>query len=510
MGEDVAPRALRVALIAVIVLGAILRLYRLGSQSLWVDEILTLQKANIGGTFGLTDVYHNTQGPLHAFLVHVIARFSTTEAALRSLSALAGIGTIPVVYLLGRDVAGRRAGLVAASLVAVSPFCVWYSQEVRNYSFLILLSAASTLAAWRIVTTSRRPWALYIVSTALALYSNLSAAFLWIAQSVFGLGRLVKARRLWHWAGACVVIAVLILPMILGFANWVEVDSVGERMVVAPLAEEAELLRGATTFSPLAIPYSAMTMVYGYSLGPSAPELRAGSPLSAFGAYLWIVLPAAALAAVCFLIGFRALWVRGAAGRLVLTVVAVPFVAAAVVALLNIKPFNVRYVAVMLPVVMVTLSAGVASLAPRRGAWLWAGVVLFSLLSLGKYYFVPEYHREDVRGAARYVEEHERPGDVVLVPVVRDVFLHYYGGSAEHFAVYRGQTSSEKRLASAVRANVEGHGRLWFVDSRLWHMDEDRRTPAFLEGRYRELDRRRFAGATVTLYALDGATTAGH
>jgi hypothetical protein len=57
---------------------------------------------------------------------------------------------------------------------------------------------------------------------------------------------------------------------------------------------------------------------------------------------------------------------------------------------------------------------------------------------------------------------------------------------------------------------VEGHGRLWFVDSRLWHMDEDRRTPAFLEGRYRELDRRRFAGATVTLYALDGATTAGH
>jgi hypothetical protein len=250
-------------------------------------------------------------------------------------------------------------------------------------------------------------------------------------------------------------------------------------------------------------------MVYGYSLGPSSPELRVGSPLAAFGAYVWIVAPAAALAAVGLLIGLRALWVRGAAGRLVVAVVAVPFVAAALVALLNIKPFNVRYVAVMLPVVIVTLAAGVASLSPRRGAWLWAGVALFSLLSLGKYYFVPDYSREDVRGAARYVEEHERPGDVVLVPVVRDVFLHYYGGSADYFALYRGQTSSDVRLAATVDANIEGHGRLWFVNSRLWHMDEDRRTPGFLERRYRELDRRQFAGATVTLYDLDAGTTTG-
>ncbi|MFH1690541.1 MAG: glycosyltransferase family 39 protein [Candidatus Eisenbacteria bacterium] len=503
VGADVQARTLSVVLPLLVLLGAFLRFYRLGGQSLWVDEILTLKAANVGGTLALRDVLSNIQGPLHAVLVHFVARFSTSEPALRGLSALAGVATIPVVYLLGKDVAGRRVGLISATLIAVSPFAVWYSQEVRNYSFLILLSATSTLAAWRIIVTGGRAWGLYAASVTLALYSNLSAAFLWLAHTLFGLGRLARARRLMKWAATCLAIALLFLPLLLGLIKWVEVDCVGERIVVAPLAENGELLRGATTFSPLAIPYSIFTMVYGYSLGPSARELHTGSPLGAFARHLWLVIPAGVMAAVGFILGFRRLWVEGSAGRLVAAVVVVSFLAAAVLALLNIKPFNVRYVAVMLPVIVVTMSAGVATLSVRRGAWLWAGVVLFSLLSLGRYYFVPEYSREDVRGAARYVAENERPGDIVLVPVVRDVFAFYYEGAADYFAVYRGQTASADRLRSVVEARAEGHERLWFVESRLWHMDEALRTPIVLGELYREVDRREFAGATVTLYDLD-------
>jgi hypothetical protein len=160
-------------------------------------------------------------------------------------------------------------------------------------------------------------------------------------------------------------------------------------------------------------------------------------------------------------------------------------------------------------VVAVTMSAGVATLPARRGAWLWASVVLLSLLSLGRYYFVPEYSREDVRGAARHVAENERPGDIVLVPVVRDVFTFYFEGSAEHFVLYSGQTASADRLRSVVEARVEGHERLWFVESRLWRMDGNLRTPIVLGELYREVDRREFAGATVTLYDLDERPTTG-
>ncbi|MCK4410369.1 MAG: glycosyltransferase family 39 protein, partial [Candidatus Eisenbacteria sp.] len=250
-GADVGARTLRVALPLLVLLGALLRFYRLGGQSFWVDEILTLKAANIGESLGFRDVFSNIQGPFHALLIHFVAKLSTSEVALRSLSAVAGTGTIPLVYLLGRDMAGRRAGLVAAALFAVSPFSVWYSQEVRNYSLVILLSAASTLAAWRIITRGGRAWVLYVASVTLALYSNLSAAFLWLAHTVFGLGRLVRERRLWKWAAACLVIAVLFLPVFLGLIRWVEVDEVGDRVVVAALAEEEELLRGSTTFSPM-------------------------------------------------------------------------------------------------------------------------------------------------------------------------------------------------------------------------------------------------------------------
>lgn len=503
MGE----RTLRVVLPLVVLLGAFLRFYRLGGQSLWVDEILTLQAANIGESLGLRDAFSNIQGPFHAFLIHFVAKLSTSEVALRSLSAIAGTGTIPVVYLLGRDMAGRRAGLVAAVLLAVSPFAIWYSQEVRNYAFLIFLSAVSTLVAWRIIVRGDRAWPLYVATVTLALYSNLSAAFLWLAHTIFGLGRLVRDRRLWKWAGACLVIALLFVPLFLGLTRWVEMDRVGERVVVAPFADEEELLRGSTTFTAMAAPYAGFTMVYGFGLGPGAHELHVNSPLRAFSRHLWLVVPAGLVAAAGFLLGFRRLWADGGAGRLVASVVVVPFAAAAVLALLNIKPFNVRYVAVMLPVVVVTLSAGVASLPVRRGAWLWAAVVLFSLVSLGNYYYVPEYAREDVRGAARYVAENERPGDIVLVPVVRHVFEFYFEGQAELFGLYRGQTRSSDGIQRVVDERTEGLTRLWFVDSRLWHMDPGGRTPSVLEERYERLETRRFAGATVTLYALDGSPT---
>ncbi|MCK4408858.1 MAG: hypothetical protein KAW67_02165, partial [Candidatus Eisenbacteria sp.] len=260
----------------------------------------------------------------------------------------------------------------------------------------------------------------------------------------------------------------------------------------------------STTFSPMAAPYSIFTMVYGYGIGPGAHELHVDSPVGAFCRYLWLVIPAGLVAAAGLLLGFRWLWVSGEAGRLVVSVVAVPFAAVVLLALLNVKPFNVRYVAVTLPVVVVTLSVGMASLPVRRGAWLLAAVVLFSLVSLQNYYFVPEYAREDVRGVARYVAENERPGDIVLVPVVRDVFTFYFEGQADHFVLYRGQAKSADAVRRVVDQRTEGLKRLWFVDSRLWHVDSARWTPSVLEERYERLDTRRFSGATVSLYALDG------
>ena len=51
--------------------------------------------------------------------------FGTGEFGLRSLSALFGAATVPVGYLIGRQLASRRAGLTLAALIALNPMLIW-------------------------------------------------------------------------------------------------------------------------------------------------------------------------------------------------------------------------------------------------------------------------------------------------------------------------------------------------------------------------------------------------
>ena len=72
--------------------------------------------------------------------------FGYGEAGLRSLSALAGVATVPVAYGAARKLISTRAGLIAAALTACNPLLIWYSQEARSYSLLVLLTAVALLA----------------------------------------------------------------------------------------------------------------------------------------------------------------------------------------------------------------------------------------------------------------------------------------------------------------------------------------------------------------------------
>lgn len=491
------------ALVALAALALLLRFYRIGHQSLWVDELLTIQAAEIGGRMSAAAFFGNVQGPLHALLVHAVAWLSRSEVALRSISAVAGAATVPVLYALGRDLWGRRAGLIAAALGALSPFSVWYGQEVRNYALLMLFAALATLFAERLVTGRSRSWLGYVVSIVLALYCNLGAAFLAVAHWVC-LGARARGDRAFRrrWLAASFVIALLVAPIAWGVMQWARVDEVGSRVAVAPAADANELLRGETTFTPLAIPYAFYALTYGYSLGPSSAELHTRPPLDAFMEDLWLVATAGVAAALAALLGLRALTGNRPGLRLALAVLLVPCAGAAVLALLNVKPFNARYISVALPLLTVLFGGGIAVLRRTPAVLLGGLMVAFSLFALANYYTRPEYAREDVRGAARYVEANERPGDVVLVPVIKDVFEHYYGGSAERLVLYPGQAGSDSEVAARIEDGARGHARLWYVEARPWRTDPDGRIPAYLRAHYDLLEERSLAGARLCLYEL--------
>jgi uncharacterized membrane protein len=180
-------------LLGILALAAFLRFYKIDAQSLWYDEGNSARIAERS----LQLIVEGAAGDIHPPLYYIVLKywravFGEGEAALRSLSALAGVLTVGFAYLIGRDLFSRRVGLIAAFLLAVAPFAVYYGQEARMYALLALCAAASTWALFKVQSStfevSRKAhlvlWMLYVVATAAGLWTQYAYPFVMVAQGV--------------------------------------------------------------------------------------------------------------------------------------------------------------------------------------------------------------------------------------------------------------------------------------------------------------------------------------
>ncbi len=218
--------------LAITGVAALLRFATITSQSFWVDEATTVHEVSL--SFG--QMLHQlrieeTTPPLYFALAWVWTRvFGAGELGIRSLSALAGVALVPVAYLCGRELVSRAAGVVAAALVAVSPFMIWYSQEARSYMLFALLSGLSFLFAARAARTrASGDFAIWSVSSALAVLTHFFAGFLIAPEAVWLVWLLRADRRALRAALlACAVVAAAqgaVLPIAIGDTshplNWI-------------------------------------------------------------------------------------------------------------------------------------------------------------------------------------------------------------------------------------------------------------------------------------------------
>ena len=135
------------ALVAITAVGAIVRFATLGVQSYDHDEAVTAAGVLHPSLFStLSQVAHGERSPpLYYVLAWLWSRpFGTGEVGLRSLSALFGTLTIPLTYLAAAVLTRRSsAATIAAALVALNPYLVWYSQEARSYALMVLFATAA-------------------------------------------------------------------------------------------------------------------------------------------------------------------------------------------------------------------------------------------------------------------------------------------------------------------------------------------------------------------------------
>ena len=303
-------KALRV-LIGLMVLAAALRFWRIGHQSFWLDEVFTVRLANedLGG---MLSGVRETESTPHlyytlAWLWEKVA--GDSEGALRSLSALFGIATVPVAYLAARQLFRPLVALVAAALVAVNPWLVWYSQEARAYSLLVLVSAAALLFFLR---GNLGRWALF---SALAVLTHYFAAFL-VGPMGLWLLWTRRDRASLLAAGAVTAVGLALAPLALdqrasGHTRFIEEIPLGDRVTDLP----KKFVTGELgTPTPGLGPFAGLLVVAGAALllWRAAPEdRRRGLGLAALTAVTLAVPLALAV------LGFDYLFPRNAIAALV-------------------------------------------------------------------------------------------------------------------------------------------------------------------------------------------------
>ncbi|MCF5231687.1 hypothetical protein HBO23_20230 [Pseudomonas sp. WS 5532] len=225
--------------VPILVLAVALRFYNLTSAAIWGDEGSSLLLSEYAAGDLWFHAAHDVHPPLYFFMLRGwIELFGDSIWSIRSMSAIPGAIAVGLGIWLTRQLATRRAAVLAGILLALLPTAVRYSQEVRMYSLLAvwLLGATLALVYWVRQPERTRYLAAYIVLMSAGFYTHYFTAlcvlvhwaYLALLSSAQAPAQSLLRRPAWWVANAAIVVAYLPwLPNVLGLVQHVEQLKVG-------------------------------------------------------------------------------------------------------------------------------------------------------------------------------------------------------------------------------------------------------------------------------------------
>lgn len=201
----------------ILALAFVLRIIRLGTWPYWHDEVFCLLKAEYLG-LAIRGEFMSNHPPFFAVLVAFwrAVGLGDNEWTMRLLPLFLGLAGIAMVYFLGKELFDARAGLIAAFLLAIAPFHVLHSQDLKPYVLLPVVVTAAIYFLWR-ATQENRPtlWAAYGLTACAACYAGFFAGPLLVAVNLWFLAT-VRGRtdRLPGWCLANICGALLFVPFL--------------------------------------------------------------------------------------------------------------------------------------------------------------------------------------------------------------------------------------------------------------------------------------------------------
>jgi mannosyltransferase len=454
---------LRFTLLAILLLTAFLRFYRLDAQSFWNDEGNSARLSERTIDLIVEGTASDIHPPGYYLLLHYWrAVFGHSEFALRSLSAVAGLALVLFTYLLGRRLFGQTTGLMAAFLGAISPFAIYYSQEARMYALLGALAAASTYLLVRILPNLQSPIpnqqisksailaVAYVLTTAAGLYTqyafpfvllvhNLVFAIWWLADSS-GRAPRSSARWLALWIGAQITIAMLYVPWLpIALRSVTGWPSAGQPYELVPAL--LNVMRWLTVGNTLGMDEARVALVIVGVLLLAGLWPRKGHWFGIVSLALYLLLPIVLIFALDL---YKEAWLK------FLIVVLPPFHVLTARGMANLVQ-GVRYKkqeAIILHLASCILLIGLSTAAVYP--------------SLHNLYFNPAYARDDYRQIAADVAASAGANTAVILnaPNQWEVFTYYYPDRDVYPAPYRPRQGRVEEFLSPL---IEGYDRLFVV-----------------------------------------------
>ncbi|MBN1304888.1 MAG: glycosyltransferase family 39 protein [Anaerolineales bacterium] len=211
--------------LTILALGLALRIYQLGADDFWMDEIGVARAASAPSVADALKIAHNhiMAMPLDYVQVWGMGRISTDEGWLRLPAALWGALLLPAAFLLYRDQMGTRAALWGILLLAVSPMLIRYSQELRFYSSLVFFYTLSTAIGLKAARDNRvLLWAAFTLTTITGIFFHLYAALAFVNTAIYFVAQPTGGKRsLLPMAGSFLLIftAALLSVVVFGVLN---------------------------------------------------------------------------------------------------------------------------------------------------------------------------------------------------------------------------------------------------------------------------------------------------
>lgn len=408
-----------VLLTGILIVAAGLRFVALGHNSIWLDEavVANVARARWQDILPLLRA-EDAHPPLYYLLMKAWASVAGTgEAALRLPSACFSLASVALTYALMRRLSSGPVSLLSALLVSTAPFAIMSGQEARMYPLLGMLALAATLVLLVGVEQDQWwQWVMYTTAATLAIYTHYLGLFVLAAHGGWVIR--YERRRLGRWLTTMAVAAAFYAPWV---PSLVYQAAHAHAWFLSPLyGDKPPFLKLGDLLGLFA---------FGGSLFRMPSYFLSGTPLTPFE-QLVVFLPFLAVLGS----GIASLSRDGRALALLGLPPAIAVGGMQLVALVS-PAFIARWFSYLLPFYAMVTAEGVFALAraihgrlDRTVAVITAGLLLYNLAVLNRYYLDPAFRPYQWRSAAALVEQKFMPSDALLYgdPGNKAAFTYYF------------------------------------------------------------------------------------